>query len=284
VATSYVPVLSHFQAATLLQAKKDGKTFAVSSLDLGISSCTLGINDTGAILPDRTILSWPTIAEISATISSCFYINNNSAVPIKNYSDFTGRSFSLMPTITAPAMIIAGFPMHRIKDTDPLRAAQAMIATIAPVRGQVLDTATGLGYTAIACAKSGDHVTTVEFDSVAQEVARLNPWSRDLFDNPKITRIIGDAVEEIEKFPDSRFDRIVHDPPAMSLAGDLYSGAFYNQLYRVLKPGGRAFHYIGDPGSRSGARTTKGVIRRLGEAGFGKVAGAPDAFGVAVYK
>jgi hypothetical protein len=148
----------------------------------------------------------------------------------------------------------------------------------------VLDTATGLGYTAILASRTAEKVTTIELDPVAQDMARLNPWSRELFDNPKISLATGDTAEEIAKFPDEDFDRIIHDPPVVSLAGDLYSGVFYKQLFRVLKPGGRAFHYIGDPASVSGARTTKGVVRRLSEAGFIKVVLEPAAFGVVASK
>ena len=69
-----------------------------------------------------------------------------------------------------------------------------------------------------------------------------------------------------------------------SLAGDLYSLAFYQQAFRVLKQNGRIFHYIGDPESRSGARVTAGVIRRLQDAGFERVVRVPRAFGVVASK
>jgi len=52
----------------------------------------------------------------------------------------------------------------------------------------------------------------------------------------------------------------------------------------VIKQNGKIFHYIGDPESKSGARTTAGVIRRLQEAGFKRVSRAPRAFGVVAYK
>jgi predicted methyltransferase len=70
----------------------------------------------------------------------------------------------------------------------------------------------------------------------------------------------------------------------MTIAGDLYSAAFYRELYRVLRRGGRMFHYIGDPDSPSGKRTTGGVIRRLQDAGFSRVVRRPEAFGVVAYK
>jgi uncharacterized protein len=52
----------------------------------------------------------------------------------------------------------------------------------------------------------------------------------------------------------------------------------------VLRNNGRIFHYIGDPESKSGARVTAGVIRRLQEAGFKRVTRAPRAFGVVAHK
>ena len=59
---------------------------------------------------------------------------------------------------------------------------------------------------------------------------------------------------------------------------------FIKQAFRVLKHNGRIFHYIGDPESKSGARVTGGVIRRLQEAGFKRVTRAPRAFGVVAHK
>jgi uncharacterized protein len=279
-----VPVLSHFQATALLTAHKEGKTSIATTADLGITTCKALLDETGVTFPDQPCLPWNALEKIISNQNACYYVKDNKIFSIKGYSDFTCRSFSLMPTKTAPALIVAGFPMHRIKDIDPQAAAMAMVKTIAPVRGHALDTATGLGYTAILAAKTAESVTTIELDTVALDMARLNPWSRDLFDNPKITRRTGDACEEIKNFAPETFACVIHDPPALSLAGDLYSGLFYKQIFRVLKPGGRAFHYIGYPASKSGARTTKGVMRRLSDAGFKKVIAAPEAFGVVAHK
>jgi predicted methyltransferase len=147
----------------------------------------------------------------------------------------------------------------------------------------VLDTATGLGYTAIEAARTAERVITIELDPAGLEIARQNPWSRALFDNPRIEQIVGDAFEEVRCLPDLLFSRVIHDPPALSLAGELYSGAFYRELHRVLRRNGRLFHYIGDPESASGRNTTRGVLRRLQEAGFTRVARRPEAFGVVAW-
>ena len=189
-----------------------------------------------------------------------------------------------MPTPLAPALLIAGFPMHRIKDTDPYHDTLNKIKTIKPIGGRVLDTATGLGYTAIEASRTADQVITVEIDPTVLEIARLNPWSRELFDNPKISQRAGDSYEVIETFEDETFSCIVHDPPTLSLAGDLYSGEFYRQMFRVLTRHGRLFHYIGSLASGQGQRVAQGAIRRLQAAGFGKVRPCPQAFGLLAYK
>ncbi len=70
----------------------------------------------------------------------------------------------------------------------------------------------------------------------------------------------------------------------MSLAGDLYGGAFYRQAWRVLAANGRMFHYLGDPGSESGGRVAKGVVQRLQAAGFRRIVSKPFAHGVLACK
>ena len=60
-------------------------------------------------------------------------------------------------------------------------------------------------------------------------------------------------------------------------------GAFL-ELYRVLRRGGRLFHYIGDLESRSGGVVSKGAMRRLHEAGFERVERQPEAFALVAYK
>ena len=68
------------------------------------------------------------------------------------------------------------------------------------------------------------------------------------------------------------------------VSGHLYSRDFYSEMHRVLKPGGKVFHYIGDPDSKSGRRVTAGSIQRLKQVGFKQVNRAPRAFGVVAYK
>jgi predicted methyltransferase len=279
-----VPVLDAASARALLAARKDRANRAVVSLDLGLSAVEVVINDDGLSLPDDDRLSWNVIAEIEDGGERCYAVEDGEAWAVGMYSDVTGWYRSLISTGGTPTTLVGGFTMHRIKGTDPLVDTREKIRAIQPVTGRVLDTATGLGYTAIEASRSADAVVTVELDPAAIEIARYNPWSRELFERETICIILADVGKLVEDLEDGSFDRIIHDPPTMSLAGELYSEAFYRELYRLLARRGRLFHYIGDPESRSAGRLTDGVIRRLQAAGFERVRRAPRAFGVVAYR
>lgn len=277
-------VLSYVQAASLLQAQQSGRDVVMVSLDLGLTASEITIEASGVRFPDGQRLTWEDVEAISEDRRGCFVVQDGAPHKIQIFSEATNRLYSLMPTEGAPTMLVSGVPMHRIKGTHPYRDTLQKVRTVAPLVGRVLDTATGLGYTAIEAAKTAEHVVTIELDSAALEVARLNPWSQALFGNPRITQLVGDSFEEVYQFEDETFTRIIHDPPAFSLAGDLYSGEFYRQLFRVLRSRGRLFHYIGDPASKSGHTVAGGVVRRLQEAGFSRVVRRPEAFGLVAYK
>jgi uncharacterized protein len=276
-------VLSHYQADQLLQ-HKGADTALNISLDLGLSMFQVDLDAERIVFPDGKYLSWDLVLEISESENSCFRVSGGEIEAIQAYSETFERVYTLYPTQSAPTMLVSGIPMHRIKGTNPWRDTQSKIKALGKVAGQILDTTTGLGYTAIQAAKTAAQVTTIELDPAAQTIARHNPWSQELFENPKITQIIGDSFDEIETFPEGVFSGIIHDPPMFSLAGYLYSLAFYQQAYRVLKPRGAMFHYIGNPESKSGGRVTKGVINRLKQAGFSRVVPQPGAFGVTAVK
>ena len=277
-------VLSHYQARSLLAAWRQGVERVKASLDLNLSQVEVILEVEGARLPGGQRLDWEAVEGIAGAESSCFVIRDGMAEPVQFYSEATDRAYSLYPTAGAPTMLVSGIPMHRIKDTDPHADTLEKIRAARPVVGQVLDTATGLGYTAIEAAKTAAHVTTIELDPAALQVCRCNPWSQGLFNNPKITQMVGDSFEVVLELENSSYTRIIHDPPAFALAGDLYSGEFYRELHRLLRNNGRLFHYVGDPESKSGHSITSGVMRRLEQAGFREVRRAPRAFGVTALK
>lgn len=287
---TYPIVLSHYQAGPLLRARAEGRETLSVSPDLGLSEAEVRLDPEGVAFPGGERLIWTGVEEIGASKGSgrlsahCFAVEDGAPREISAYSPRFNRRYSLFPTEGAPTMLVSGFPMHRIKGTDPHRDTLEKIRAAAPVTGHALDTTMGLGYTAIEAARTATSVLTIELDPTVLEVARLNPWSRDLFESARIERRIGDAAELVPELPDAAFDHVLHDPPSFSLAGQLYSGAFYRELHRVLRPGGRVFHYIGNPESAFGARVTRGVVRRLREAGFARVVPKPDAFGLLAHK
>ncbi len=171
-----------------------------------------------------------------------------------------------------PFLEIDGVKMHCTHLAPPLREAENKVRLLGIRKNDaVLDVCTGLGYSAIACARRGGRVTTVEVDEEVLRLARENFFSRELFNNPRIMLVQGDANEEVKEFGDASFDAVLHDPPRFSFAGELYSRAFYAELFRVLKPRGRLFHYTGTANERTGKSFLKGVKQRLAEAGFEKI-------------
>ena len=90
---------------------------------------------------------------------------------IRFFSSATSREYSLLATSGAPTMLISGIQMHRTTGIDPIADTELKVRAIAPVRGAVLDTANGLGYTAIEAARTAEHVVTVRvydrFDNMA---------------------------------------------------------------------------------------------------------------------
>ncbi len=189
------------------------------------------------------------------------------------YDERTRKFYKLVETKTWPALEISGIIMHRVKDTDPKTDAFTKLRVMGRITGNVLDSCTGLGYTAILAARERNvnQVVTIEKDENVIFLARKSQYSLELFDNPQIEMITGDASSEVKKFEEGSFDCIFHDPPRFALAGELYSLEFYRELYRVLKKNGRLFHYTGKPGIKQGKNYLKGIANRLMASGFTKV-------------
>ena len=279
-------LLAYPQARELLDGYAAGATAIESSTDLNMTRRTVHCDGRGVLLPAAegdVHLGWPDLEEIVANEVSCYAVTDEGIEKIVRFSQESNRVYTLMPTLTAPTMLISGIPMHRIKETDPVKDTREKVKALRP-RGRVLDTATGLGYTAIEAARHAEHVTTIEVEPTVLELCRLNPWSQMLFSASNITQLQGDSYELIHDFADAEFDGILHDPPAFGIDGELYSATVYREFMRILRPKGRLFHYIGNPKSKSGANVTRGVLRRLQEAGFTRIAPRPQAFGVIAQK
>lgn len=275
------PILSHYQTRQL--TGHDLPTNINLSIDLGLSTISAQKISTGWLLPDGQVLTHSQINTINNDENGCFLLVNGILQKVETFSETTQRYYSLMPTSSAPTLLISGIPMHRTKDITPWEDTKQKIRAFGKPYGWVLDTATGLGYTAIQAALSAEAVITIEFDPAVLAICRFNPWSKGLFTNPKIHKLIGDSADIAYIFPDTTFHAIIHDPPTFNLAGQLYSGALYHQFHRLLTANGALFHYIGNPESRTGATIGRGVVERLRKAGF-TVKPKGKAFGVLAKK
>jgi predicted methyltransferase len=110
-------------------------------------------------------------------------------------------------------------------------------------------------------------VSSYEKSSDVLWLRSLNPWSPE--PSPRLTLTNADICAEIAALPSGSFDAALHDPPRFGIAGELYSGAFYAELSRVLQRGAPLFHYTGSPNKlTSGRDLASEVSRRLSAAGF----------------
>jgi predicted methyltransferase len=173
-----------------------------------------------------------------------------------------------------PTVEISGIKMHVTQDGDPLRDTHRKIRTLGQLTGRVLDTCLGLGYTAIAEAESPgvEQVVVCEADPNMVALCAENPWSQPIFTHPAIQLITAPVEKAISLFPDGYFSAILHDPPRFSLAPQLYHPDFYRELYRVLKTGGKLYHYTGNPRQRQRKRPLAvQTAEKLQQVGFVRV-------------
>lgn len=273
-------IFSHFQTRPLLE---ESASETLLSQDLGLSLSPVKKVAKGWQFRDGQVLTFDQICTINENENGCFLFADGEITKVEVFSSRTNRYYSLMPTLKAPTLLISGIPMHRIKDTTPVEDTIQKIKALGKPFGRILDTATGLGYTAIQAAQTAQEVVTIEFDPVVLSICRLNPWSQALFTNLKISKLIGDSFDLVQGLDDESFNGIIHDPPTFNLAGHLYSQSIYQAFFRILRSRGRLFHYIGNPESRTGATTNRGVVNRLRRAGF-SVTPKPKAFGVLAEK
>ena len=281
-------VLSFTQAREILSAIEQEKSKTRILLDLGLCAGNVEINYKfkEAKFSDANI-SFKDLKEIGDDETTCYYLEKRKPPQkLKLFSADTNLFYKLVPSPDAPTVEISGINMHRTKNTTPWQDSLAKISTLQPMRGRVLDTCCCLGYTAITAAKE-NHVTqvfTFERDSNVLEMTDYNPWSRELYLNRKIKLTIGDITKGVEMFSTNFFSSIIHDPSRFSLSPELYSLDFYKRLIRVLRPGGKMLHSVGDPEKEQSKDIVKGVVKRLKQAGFKHVKERQDIISVTAQK
>jgi predicted methyltransferase len=261
-------LIDSFEARKILEAFDEGRDSMLAFFDLRFTQAEVRFRKGKIVIDD--IYYDPEVIRKIAKNPAVFLVED----PPRIIAFFDESYYKLEPIEnTAPTLEIDGIRMHRTKYQTPLEDARNKISLVSVSEGEdVLDICTGLGYTAIESYRKKARVITIEKDPNVIEIAEHNPYSRELFkgiEERKITLLNEDASEAIESFADESFNVILHDPPRFSLAGELYSGSFYRELYRVLREGGRMLHYVGKPGSRyRGKDFISGIEQRLTDCGF----------------
>jgi predicted methyltransferase len=188
-----VILLSFTQASEMLNQFRHGNQ-SRTSLDLGKTETVVSLQEGYVRLSGEARVSLDDLRMIAKCEDAVFAVREGTVEKVIRFSNATHRTYKLRPTADWPALEISGTLMHRIKGTTPRRDAEAKLRLVSPVQGAVLDTCMGLGYTAILAASTADSVTVIEKDENVLEMARLNPHSQPLFQDPKITLIHGDAT------------------------------------------------------------------------------------------
>ena len=260
------PLLTRPQAVALLAARDAGADTWMGSLDLGRSMSTAQLHADGwqwhglrypfpEKLKARTIYHWD--GEGFASVSR-----------------FAGSLIKLVPTEWgAPTFEIDGIKMLPTSKESPIDDARRKVALVAPAGKVVLDTCGGLGYFAGCCLDAGvAHIHSFEKNPDVLWLRTLNPWSPDpdaADVGGRLHLAQGDITQAILQIANGSIDAVLHDPPRFGIAGELYSLAFYQQLARVLRRGGKLFHYTGSPNKlTSGRDVPREVQKRLETAGF----------------
>ena len=267
------PMLTAETAKSLLEGKNR------VSLDLGLSETAIKQIKTKYLLNKVDSIDTVDLEKIAQDPRSIYFVEHKTVY----LAATSGKHFyKLAKTGGAPTIEIDGIRMHRTKNTTPEKDAEEKISILGLNGGKVLDTCMGLGYTAIQAHESNaEYVISIEYEPNVIRIAQLNPWSRRLFNEANIHKLIGDSFYLIDALPESHFDYIIHDPPRHNRAGHLYGLEFYKKLARTIKPRGKLFHYTGEPRSKyRGVNLQKGIIKRLGEAGFTNLEYHPSVMGV----
>jgi uncharacterized protein len=272
------PLLTRELLDRLVAAREGGAATLTLSLDLGRSERTVAVAATGfewngghypwpSVLKDRTI----------------YVFSGGEWSPLQRYA---GSLIKLVPTEWGtPSFEIDGIKMLVSAQLSPWEDARHKVALVQPHGKRILDCCGGLGYFAACCLADGAaHILSFEKNPDVLWLREHNPWSPDPASaeaGGRLQLAQGDVAKEIGSLPAESVDAVLHDPPRFGIAGELYSLAFYQQLARVLRPGGRLFHYTGAPNRKtSGRDVPKEVAARLGKAGFDTVPALDGVYAV----
>lgn len=260
------PLLTLPAAEALKQAHAAGADTWTGSLDLGRSNGTASFQPESWLWKDQR---YPYPGKIKDR--TIYYWDGDEFSPV---SRFSGSLIKLVPTEWgAPTFEIDGIKMLPTSKESPVDDARRKVALVEPRGKVVLDTCGGLGYFAACCLEAGvGRIQSFEKNPDVLWLRTLNPWSPDP-DAPaaggRLQLAHADVSQAVAEVADASVDAVLHDPPRFGIAGELYSQSFYDQLARVIRRGGRMFHYTGSPNKLTSDRDVpREVARRLEKAGF----------------
>ncbi len=260
------PLLTRATAAALLAAHDTGAATWSGSLDLGRSTGTAELQADAWLWRGARYPYPPALKK-----RSIHYWDGDAFAPAARYS---GSLIKLVPTEWGvPTFEIDGIKMLPTSKASPLDDARRKVALVEPRGKSVLDTCGGLGYFAACCLEAGAaRIQSFEKNPDVLWLRTLNPWSPDPEapdSGGRLELAHADVAQAIAQVATASVDALLHDPPRFGIAGELYSLAFYRELARVLRRGGRLFHYTGSPNKlTSGRDVPREVAKRLEEAGF----------------
>jgi predicted methyltransferase len=269
-------------AREILAALDRGEDHIDISVDLNLSRGTFALGADALILDADNRLSRAQLQRIAGKEGRIFTLEDGELAVLEIRDD---GYYKLVPTDQAPLLEISGVKMHISKGINPFESAGQMAAQVVKKGDRVLDTCSGLGYAAAAALKLGAReVVSVECSSTVMALRQKNPWSQGIF-GANINLVHADIDSYIRELAAESFGSVIHDPPRISLAGELYGERFYRELYRVLKRRGALFHYTGNPHVvKRGTSFVDQAAQRLRTAGFTKVVKVAELMGVTAYK
>jgi len=136
--------------------------------------------------------------------------------------------------VAMEGMIATWYAKNTGRDMRRFQAAARTVAERVPAGGRVLEVAPGPGYLAIAIAKSGRQVTTLDISKSFVKIAQENATRAGVAVDVRH----GNAAAM--PFADASFDFVVCMAAFKNFADPI--GAL-NEIHRVLKPGGQASIY-----------------------------------------
>ncbi|MBW3015553.1 methyltransferase domain-containing protein [Candidatus Woesearchaeota archaeon] len=226
------------------------------SLDLGLSERKIKLGKDRFYIGEELVK----IPKLRRDDKNCYVLVDGKLRKVQWIGEDTRFLYKLVPTSNKPILQVSGTSMH--KKDFVIRVENEKL------KGHVLDAGTGLGYTAIAASETADKVITVELDQNVIEMQKLNPWSKELFESNKIDARVGDIVVWLKKFKDDEFDYLILDGGTPKSSGDFFSLKNYKEAYRVLKKGGKLFHYLPKPQIKAGRDFAAECVKRMEKVGF----------------